>query len=131
MGAPPAFNLTSSIPPGATGDLSVSLTAPNSAGTYQDYFKLRAGDGAVFGVGPTFSDPFWTRIKVVIAPPPPTKTPVPPTLAPPVPSKTPKLLITLMINPHLELVPLNPALFWTPTPVFVLPKLPVLQLPFQ
>jgi hypothetical protein len=126
MGAPPVFNLTSSIPPGATGDLSVSLTAPSSAGTFQDYFKLRAGNGSVFGVGPTFSDPFWTRIKVVIAPPAPTNTHVPATAVPPTsaPPKPPKVLLTLVI-------PINPALFWTPTPlpVFVLPHLPLLQLP--
>lgn len=122
MGAPSAFNLTGNIPAGATGDLSVSLTAPSSAGTFQDSFKLRAGDGAVFGVGPTFSDPFFTRIKVVIVPPPPSKTPVPPT---PVPTKPPKIAVTL-VSPYLPLIPINPALLWTPTPVFIMPKIPLL-----
>ncbi|HEX7556303.1 MAG TPA: NBR1-Ig-like domain-containing protein, partial [Leptolinea sp.] len=126
MGAPSAFNLTGSIPPGTTGDLSVSLTAPSSSGTYQDSFKLRAGDGAVFGVGPTYTDPFYTRIKVVIAPPAPSKTPVPPT-AIPAPSKTPKIVISLV--PYPPILQINPALLWTPTPAIVLPKIPLQLIP--
>jgi hypothetical protein len=120
MGAPAAFNLKGSIPPGATGDLSVSLTAPASAGTYQDYFKFRAGDGSVFGVGPAYIDPFYTRIKVALAPAPPSATPVP--------SSTPKIILSLVV-PLFPKITINPALLWTPTPVFIIPKFPLPLLP--
>ena len=46
MGAPASLQLTSgTVAPGGTVDVSVDLTAPTSAGTYQGFFKLRNASG--------------------------------------------------------------------------------------
>jgi Ig-like domain from next to BRCA1 gene len=64
MGAPASVNLTSNVAPGQTVDISVPMTAPNVAGTYQGYWKLRNASGTAFGVGSTYNNPFWVLIKV-------------------------------------------------------------------
>jgi hypothetical protein len=64
MGAPATINLISTVAPGQTVDISVPMTAPNVAGTYQGYWKLHNASGASFGIGTTFNNPFWTLIKV-------------------------------------------------------------------
>ena len=46
-----AFNLPTSVAPGATIDLSVNLTAPITSGHFIGYWKLRNASGADFGVG--------------------------------------------------------------------------------
>lgn len=69
------------VPPGAAVDVSVTLSAPSTPGTYQAYFRLRSPDNIVFGIGPSGQDPFWVRI---VVPPPtaaPTLTPEPPSFA--------------------------------------------------
>ena len=74
MSAPAAVSLTSvNIPPNGTADVSVSLTAPSTAGTYQGYFRLRAPDNSIFGIGASAQDSFWVKIKAIE----PTDTPVP------------------------------------------------------
>ena len=74
MGAPASVSMTSvNIPPNGTVDVSVSLTAPSSAGTYQGYFRLRAPDNSIFGIGTSAQDSFWVKIKALE----PTDTPVP------------------------------------------------------
>jgi hypothetical protein len=64
MGAPASINLTSNVAPGQTVDISVPMTAPNVAGTYQGYWKLRNASGVAFGVGATYNNPFWALVKV-------------------------------------------------------------------
>jgi subtilase family serine protease len=49
-------------------DVSVTLKAPPSAGTYQGYFKLRAPDGIVFGVGVKGDSNFWVKVVVGTTP---------------------------------------------------------------
>jgi len=56
--------LTGMIDPGDTVDVIVELTAPMESGTYQGYYKLRAPDGTMFGIGPEGQSPFWVRIVV-------------------------------------------------------------------
>jgi hypothetical protein len=73
MAAPDAVSLTGvTVPPGATVDVSVTLTAPASAGSYQGFFRLRAPDGSIFGIGNQAAGAFW--VKVVVPPPTPTPT---------------------------------------------------------
>ncbi len=75
MGAPAAVSMTPvNIPPGGTVDVSVTLTAPSTAGTYQGYFKLRAPDGLIFGIGPAANGAFWVKINSVAATSVPTAT---------------------------------------------------------
>jgi hypothetical protein len=67
MSAPAEQQLTSGeIEPGGTIAISVNLKSPTAPGTYQGYFKLRASDGTVFGIGSGAADPFWVKIKVAL-----------------------------------------------------------------
>ena len=69
MSAPDTVPVTSgSVPPNGTVDVSVTLKAPPSAGTYQGYFKLRAPDGIVFGVGVKGDSNFWVKVVVGTTP---------------------------------------------------------------
>ncbi|MBN2086021.1 MAG: hypothetical protein JW748_12450 [Anaerolineales bacterium] len=72
MGAPAVQQLTTgTVAPGGTIDVSVDLLSPNVAGTYQGFFKLRASDSAMFGIGTDANTAFWVKIvvKAVLAPP--------------------------------------------------------------
>jgi len=69
MSGPAAVNLTSSVAPGQTVDISVNLVAPASAGTYTGYWKLRTNTGATFGLGAGAANPFWVTIEVTAAAP--------------------------------------------------------------
>ena len=64
MDAPSVVQMPSSVAPGESVDISVDLTAPGSAGSYQGNWKLRNKEGAWFGIGPGGSSPFWVRIVV-------------------------------------------------------------------
>jgi hypothetical protein len=66
MSAPADVQLTSgSVAPGATVDVSIQLTAPNSPGGYQGFFRLRSGSGVVFGIGDNADVSFWVEIEVI------------------------------------------------------------------
>jgi hypothetical protein len=76
MGAPASQVLTAdTVAPGGTIDVSVNLISPNVAGTYQGFFKLRASDSSVFGIGTDANTAFWVKIKVNIVLPPPAVAP--------------------------------------------------------
>jgi hypothetical protein len=64
MNGPTLIPLPGNVNPGETLDLSVNLTAPTTAGTYQGYWMLRDANGAIFGVGSDGSQPFWVNIDV-------------------------------------------------------------------
>jgi hypothetical protein len=65
MGAPASQQLTTgTVPPNGTIDVSVDLLSPNAGGTYQGFFKLRASDSTVFGIGADANNAFWVKIKV-------------------------------------------------------------------
>lgn len=64
MGAPAAVNFPHNVAPGGTVDLSVTMTAPSSAGHYFSYWKLRNAGGAIFGIGSTANKAFWAEIYV-------------------------------------------------------------------
>lgn len=64
MGAPGSASFTGgTVAPGATVDISVSLKAPGTAGTYQGFFRLKSSDGQVFGIGANANGAFWVKIK--------------------------------------------------------------------
>jgi hypothetical protein len=66
MGAPSAKKFTSNIiSNGSTVDISVDLTAPSSPGNYKGFFKLRDGNGNVFGIGPAGDTSFWVEIDAI------------------------------------------------------------------
>jgi photosystem II stability/assembly factor-like uncharacterized protein len=61
----PSVKLPVEVPPGQMLDLSVSLTAPSTAGHYKALFKISNASGVQFGIGDSASDPFWADINVV------------------------------------------------------------------
>jgi hypothetical protein len=66
MGAAASTQLTTgTVAPGQTVDVSISLTAPSTAGTYRGYFRLRNSSGVIFGIGPQAQTAFWVEIEVV------------------------------------------------------------------
>jgi hypothetical protein len=74
------------VPPGATIDLSVSLTAPTTPGRHTSFWRLRNPNGAFFGPD------VWVTIDVAAGAPAPTQTPgavVPPGTLVPIPGGTP------------------------------------------
>lgn len=76
MGGPASFQFTTgTVVPGQTIDISVSLIAPATAGTYQGYWKLRNASGALFGLGSDAQSEFWVKIKAVKLEPTSTATP--------------------------------------------------------
>jgi hypothetical protein len=64
MGAPAAANFPASVAPGQTVDLTLNMTAPNAAGHYFGYYKLRNASGVIFGIGSTANRAFWVEINV-------------------------------------------------------------------
>ncbi len=82
------------VPPGATVDLSVGLTAPAANGEYRGDWQLRSEEGQTFGLGPRGGQTFWVQI-IVGSTPTPTATatatlsPTPTETASPTPTATP------------------------------------------
>lgn len=64
LGAPASFNLPSSVAPGSTIDISVSMKAPDTAKSYESYWKLQNASGVTFGLGADGSKSFWVKIDV-------------------------------------------------------------------
>lgn len=63
MGGPGELPLPGSVAPGQQIDLSVSLTAPGSDGSYRGYWKLRDPNGTLFGINLKGSS-FYVDIRV-------------------------------------------------------------------
>ena len=70
MNGPASINLTGSVAPGQTIDISAEMEAPDSNGTYRGNWKLRNASNAKFGLGWDASEPFYVIIKVVGTPTP-------------------------------------------------------------
>ena len=94
MDAPDSVALPSNVAPGESVDVSVDLTAPDTAGTYQGNWKLRNKDGAWFGIGPGGSSPFWVRIVVTGSAAAPSVTPTGPTPYPSDGTDVPDVLVS-------------------------------------
>ncbi len=102
LGAPAVVYLQTSVPPGASIDVSVPMRAPEEPGTYQGNWMLRNAQGRLFGLVPSGLAHFWVRIVVVA----PTDTPTPP------PSPTPTGVIVIPSPTATKLPETTP----TPTP---------------
>jgi len=64
LGAPASVKLPKSVSPGQTVDVTVTMTAPASAGTYRGYWQLKNASGKLFGIGVTANKSFWVEIRV-------------------------------------------------------------------
>jgi hypothetical protein len=64
MGGTTAVRLPGYVAPGQTVDVSVTLIAPSSAGSYSGYWMLRNAAGTLFGTGDKANVPFYVDIKV-------------------------------------------------------------------
>jgi hypothetical protein len=64
MSSPPTVALDQTVPPGDEVDISISLVAPEAAGTYQSDWLLQAPTGSLFGSRGDF--PFY--VQVVVSP---------------------------------------------------------------
>lgn len=69
MGAVPVTPLSGLVSPGASVDLAVDLTAPEAAGSYKGFWKLRNNSGVLFGLGAGGDQPFWVQISSAAAEP--------------------------------------------------------------
>ncbi|HVP21816.1 MAG TPA: NBR1-Ig-like domain-containing protein [Anaerolineaceae bacterium] len=58
-------NFTYAVPHAESIDVSIDMVAPNEPGIHQSNWKLRSGDGALFGLGPEGIAPFWVRVEVM------------------------------------------------------------------
>jgi hypothetical protein len=70
MGGPPSVPLSGNVPPGATIDISIDLTAPLTNGTHKGNWILRNSSGVLFGLGDDGESPFWVQIVVGPTPTP-------------------------------------------------------------
>jgi len=57
-------SLPGQVPAGSEVDLTLPLQAPASNGDYEGFWKLRDGNGNLFGIGDSGNSPFWVSIKV-------------------------------------------------------------------
>lgn len=80
LGGPDSVNLPKSVSPGQTVDLTLTLTAPGTAGSYQGFWKFQNASGIRFGISADGTKSWWVLIKVsgptaTPGTPPPTVTP--------------------------------------------------------
>jgi Ig-like domain from next to BRCA1 gene len=66
MGSTTAVRLPGNVAPGQTVDVSVTLTAPASAGYHISYWMLRNPSGALFGSGNKANEAFYVEIKTKV-----------------------------------------------------------------
>ena len=65
---------TGTVPPDSTIDISVTLIAPTTTGTYKGNWRLRNAGGALFGIGENADQSFYVQIKSVAPTPTPSPT---------------------------------------------------------
>jgi hypothetical protein len=64
MSGPTAVSLGTTVDPGESVDISVSLTAPSTVGEYRGYWALRNTNNRIFGIGGDAAGSFWVDIEV-------------------------------------------------------------------
>ncbi len=67
MGAPASKAIGKSVAPGESIDLSVTMTAPATAKTYQGKWMLQTDGGTNFGIGANGDGSFWVKVVVNVA----------------------------------------------------------------
>jgi photosystem II stability/assembly factor-like uncharacterized protein len=65
FGAQASVNMPVNVAPGQMVDISVRMTAPTAAGSYQGLWKLSNVAGIQFGIGDSAMNPFWVNIFVI------------------------------------------------------------------
>jgi hypothetical protein len=91
-------NLPGDVPPGATLDISVEMTAPTTPGNYTSLWQFRSPNGNKFGVGPNFDEAIYAQIDVVaglVVSTPGTGTPIPTASGPLNPVKISKITLSV------------------------------------
>ncbi len=79
MGGPSSAPMPTTVAPGQTVDLTITLIAPTTAGTYRGYWKFRNASGVPFGIGTGGTRSWWVEIRVTTTATPSTPgTPVTP-----------------------------------------------------
>jgi hypothetical protein len=78
-----SYPMPINVQAGRSVDVSIDMTAPEDAGTYQSNWMLENADGTYFGIGPTGKSPFWVKF---IVQPAQTPSPTPTATTTPVPS---------------------------------------------
>jgi len=68
MDGPAAQTIGTSVTPGQTIDVSITLRAPGQPGTFRGYYKMRNAAGVIFGLG-SGSEKFYVEIKVISSTP--------------------------------------------------------------
>lgn len=68
MGAPEEAALPQEAAPGESVDVSVAMTAPDTAGMQRSEWMLRNAEGELFGVGPEGDDPLRVELEVAELP---------------------------------------------------------------
>lgn len=69
------FFLEEEVPPGGTLDISITMIAPLTGGTYEGYWMLQNPDGLVFGIGEQANQAVLVSIVVIEPTVAPTSTP--------------------------------------------------------
>ena len=64
MGGPDSALIPTTVAPGQTVDITLSMTSPTTAGTYRGYWKLKNSTGVPFGIGAAGTKSFWVEIRV-------------------------------------------------------------------
>ncbi|MEZ4538998.1 MAG: NBR1-Ig-like domain-containing protein [Chloroflexota bacterium] len=64
MGITSTVTLDTTVAPGQTEDVSITLTAPEEPGTYRSNWQLSDAAGTVFGINGAIEDAFWVQIVV-------------------------------------------------------------------
>ncbi|HET9587632.1 MAG TPA: NBR1-Ig-like domain-containing protein, partial [Anaerolineales bacterium] len=64
MGSTTSVAFPQDVPPGGTIDLSVDMTAPNTAGNYTGNWKFKNASGREFGIGVNANGHWWVKINV-------------------------------------------------------------------
>ena len=62
LGAPASVKLNNTVVPGSTIDVSVTMKAPNIAGSYTSNWLLKNTSGNTFGLGTSVRAYFWVKI---------------------------------------------------------------------
>jgi len=95
MGGPDSIQLSSTVGPNTSIDISFDLVSPATPGSYRGYWQLKNAAGQVLGIGATGTKPWWVDIVVSGSATIPTNTPVggatatkTPTGTQPTPTKT-------------------------------------------
>lgn len=64
IGIASTVTLDTTVAPGQTEDVSITLTAPEEPGTYRSNWQLSDAEGTVFGINGAVEDAFWVQIVV-------------------------------------------------------------------